>query len=102
MRDAIVAGERETRATSHIVTERIDDGPLLLRSGAFPVAPFVEQLRRDGAEHAVRAYAYAHQEWMLTAVWGNLLAGSAEILAAAGAVAPLLRQDADIVWQGLA
>jgi folate-dependent phosphoribosylglycinamide formyltransferase PurN len=101
VRDAIVAGEHETRATSHIVTERIDDGPLLLRSGAFPVAPFVEQLRRDGAEHAVHAYAYAHQEWMLTAVWGSLLAGSAEILAAAGAVAPLLRQDADVAWQEL-
>jgi phosphoribosylglycinamide formyltransferase-1 len=102
VRDTIVAGERETRATSHIVTERVDDGPLLLRSGPFSVAPFVEKLRRDGNAHAVHAYAHAHQEWMLSAAWGSLLAGSAEILAAAGAVAPLLRQDADFVWQELA
>lgn len=99
VRDAIVAGESETRATAHVVTERLDDGPVLLRSEAFPVAPLVGQLRRDGADHAVRAYAYAHQEWMLQSAWGRLLAGSAEILAAAAWVAPLLRQDEDLLWQ---
>jgi folate-dependent phosphoribosylglycinamide formyltransferase PurN len=102
VRDAISAGERETRATAHIVTERLDDGPILLRSPAFPVAPFVRQLREDGALHAVNAYAYAHQEWMLASAWGDLLAGSAEILAAAGSLAPRLAEDADLVFPELA
>jgi folate-dependent phosphoribosylglycinamide formyltransferase PurN len=100
-RDAICAGESETRATAHIVTERLDDGPILLRSPAFLVAHFVRQLREDGALHAVNAYAYAHQEWMFASAWGNLLAGSAEILAAAGFLAPRLAEDADLVLQEL-
>lgn len=99
VRDAIRAGESETRATAHIVTERLDDGPILMRSEVFPVAPFVARLRRERAEHAVNAYAYAHQEWMLTVAWGGLLAGSAEILAAAGLVAPRLAEDAPLVLQ---
>ena len=65
VRDAIVAGESETRATAHVVTERLDDGPILLRSDAFPVAPFGRTAAPCGADHAVNAYAYAHQEWML-------------------------------------
>lgn len=101
VRDAICAGESETRATAHIVTERLDDGPILLRSPAFPVAHFVRQLRRNGAAHAVNAYAYAHQEWMLASAWGSLLAGSAEILAAAGLLAPRLAEDADLVFEEL-
>ena len=85
----------------HIVTERLDDGPILLRSEPFPVASFVSGLRRDGAEHAVHAYSYAHQEWMLANAWGGLLAGSAELLAAAGLVAPLLSEDADFALREL-
>ena len=36
-RDAIVAGERETRATVHWVSEDVDAGPILLRSDPFVV-----------------------------------------------------------------
>jgi folate-dependent phosphoribosylglycinamide formyltransferase PurN len=99
VRDAIRAGESETRATAHIVTEKLDDGPILMRSEAFPVAPFVARLRRERAEHAVNAYACAHEEWMLAAAWGKLLAGSAEILAAAAMMAPRLAEDASLVCQ---
>ncbi len=73
VRDAIRAGETETRATAHVVTERLDDGPILQRSRPFPVAPLVADLRRGGNTHAVNAYAYAHQEWMLATAWGPLL-----------------------------
>jgi folate-dependent phosphoribosylglycinamide formyltransferase PurN len=73
VRDAIWAGETETRATAHIVTERLDDGPILLRSPAFPVAPLAAALRAAGTEHALNAYAFAHQEWMLSTAWGPLL-----------------------------
>jgi folate-dependent phosphoribosylglycinamide formyltransferase PurN len=81
VRDAIRAGETETRATAHIVTEALDDGPILLRSRAFPVAPVAAALRAAGADHALNAYAYAHQEWMLSAAWGPLLAGAVRLFA---------------------
>lgn len=81
VRDAIRAGEKEIRATAHLVTERLDEGPILLRSQPFPVAPLVEMLRRRRAWHAVNAYAYAHQEWMLESAWGPLLGSAVRVLA---------------------
>jgi folate-dependent phosphoribosylglycinamide formyltransferase PurN len=80
VRDAIRAGEPQTRATAHIVTERLDEGPILLRSRPFPVAPLVADLRRRGLSHAVNAYAFAHQEWMLETAWGPLLTGAIALM----------------------
>jgi folate-dependent phosphoribosylglycinamide formyltransferase PurN len=80
VRDAIEAGERETYATAHIVTEALDEGPPLLRSGPYPVAPFVADLAAGGRTRAVHAYAHSHQEWMLANAWGALLSGAARIL----------------------
>jgi phosphoribosylglycinamide formyltransferase-1 len=84
--DSILAGETETRATAHWATEDVDLGPPILRSRPFPVAPFVLTLLSEN-RHAARAYAYAHQEWMLQEVWGPL---AVEVLrlAAAGHIAP--------------
>jgi formyltetrahydrofolate hydrolase len=73
VRDAIRAGEPETRATSHLVTDELDAGPILLRSRPFPVSPLAADVRAAGAGHALNAYAYAHQEWMLEKAWGPLL-----------------------------
>ena len=42
VRDAIFAGAADTRATAHLVTAGLDQGPPLLRSWAFAVAPLVE------------------------------------------------------------
>lgn len=84
VRDAIAAGEPETRSTVHLATERVDDGPLLVRSGAFPVPPLVDDARARGREDVVRAYAYAHREWMMEASWGPLLDRSLELLARGG------------------
>ncbi|HET9795547.1 MAG TPA: formyltransferase family protein [Thermoanaerobaculia bacterium] len=70
--DAILAGEPETRATSHWVTEEVDAGPVIRRSAPYPVAPFVRELLADGNRRAVKAYACAHQEWMLADAWGPL------------------------------
>jgi len=80
VRDAIRAGEPQTRATAHVVTERLDEGPILLRSRPFPVAPLVADLRRRGLAHAVNAYAFAHQEWMLETAWGPLLTGAVALM----------------------
>jgi len=81
VRDAIVAGEKETRATAHLVTEKLDDGPPLLRSWPFPVAGLVREALAWGARDMLEAYAFAHQEWMLRAAWGPLLVRSVELLA---------------------
>lgn len=85
VRDAIRAGERETYATAHIVTEDVDAGPPLVRSGAYPVAPLVADLLARGRIRAVNAYARAHQEWMLETAWGPLLSEAVRIVGEARA-----------------
>ncbi|MDP9193358.1 MAG: hypothetical protein M3P06_16805 [Acidobacteriota bacterium] len=77
-RDAILAGERETRSSVHIVTPQLDAGPILARTNAFPVAPFVHEAVARGEHDIVRAYAYAQREWMMRSTWGALAAGAVE------------------------
>jgi folate-dependent phosphoribosylglycinamide formyltransferase PurN len=72
VRDAILAGERETRATAHWATEDVDLGPPILRSPAFPVSPLVPAALERSDLASVKAYAFAHQEWMLSEAWGPL------------------------------
>ncbi|HEU4887342.1 MAG TPA: formyltransferase family protein [Thermoanaerobaculia bacterium] len=79
-RDAIYAGERETRTSVHIVTPQLDGGPVLARSEAFPVAPFVHEAVARGEHDIVRAYAYAQREWMMRSTWGALAADALERL----------------------
>jgi hypothetical protein len=81
VRAAIAAGETETRATAHLVTERVDAGPALIRSRAFPVSPLAASARRRGDAASVNAYAFAHQEWMLFEAWGPLLRASIRLAA---------------------
>lgn len=80
-RDAVMAGETETRSTVHVVTPEIDVGPVLLRSAPFPVHPMVADARRWGAADILKAYAFAQREWMMRACWGPLLARSIELMA---------------------
>jgi folate-dependent phosphoribosylglycinamide formyltransferase PurN len=72
--DAIYAGERETRSSAHLVTAQLDAGPVIARSEAFPVAPFVHEAVARGEHDIVRAYAYAQREWMMRSTWGALAA----------------------------
>jgi folate-dependent phosphoribosylglycinamide formyltransferase PurN len=83
VRDAFVEGETETRASAHIVTERLDDGPVLLRSWAFPAPPVVAWAREHDHLDVLRAAAWAHTEWMLREAWGPMLAGAIELAAGA-------------------
>ncbi len=78
-RDAVFAGEPETRSTVHLATERVDVGPPLLLSGPFPVHPMVEEAREWRAEDLLEAYAYAQREWMMKACWGTLLDRTLEL-----------------------
>lgn len=82
VRDAIFAGESQTRATVHFVTEEVDRGPLLLRSWPFAAAPLAAEARAWGAFDILKAYAFAHQEWMLRAAWGPLISCALELVAA--------------------
>jgi phosphoribosylglycinamide formyltransferase 1 len=81
-RDAIAAGECETRSTVHYVTSKVDSGPVLLVSGSYPVAPFAQEAARAGHGDIVKAYAYAHREWMMRDGWGSLVTRSLEYIAA--------------------
>lgn len=78
-RDAVFAGEPETRSTVHLATERVDVGPPLLLSRPFPVHPMVDDARQWGAEDLLEAYAYAQREWMMKACWGALLDRALEL-----------------------
>ena len=80
-RDAICAGERETRSCAHVVTPQLDAGPVIARSRAFPVAPFVHEAVARGEQDIVRAYAYAHREWMMRSAWGALAAEAVQRIA---------------------
>lgn len=86
-RDAIVAGERVTRSTLHVVNEELDGGPVLCVSDAYPVAPFVREAVRAGANDIVRAYAYAHREWIIRDAWPRLVAQAVDKLAVTEAIA---------------
>lgn len=79
--DAIFSGERETRATAHWVTDEVDRGTPILRSRAFPVSPLVESARARGDLRMLKAYAFAHQEWMFHEAWGPLLRGVVRLVA---------------------
>ncbi|MDX1582685.1 MAG: formyltransferase family protein, partial [Thermoanaerobaculia bacterium] len=80
-RDAIFAGEPQTRATVHIVTEELDAGPILFRSEPFPVSSVAAEARAWGDETILKAYARAHRAWMIRAAWGPLLRRAIEIWA---------------------
>jgi len=84
-RDAIIAGEHETRSSVHLVTRELDAGPVIVRGEAFPVAPFVHEAVARGENDIVRAYAYAQREWMMRSSWGALAAEGLAMLSRGGA-----------------
>jgi folate-dependent phosphoribosylglycinamide formyltransferase PurN len=80
VRDALLAGLSETRATVHLVNERLDDGPPIVRSWPFPVAGLIEDLRTQDASEVIRAYTFAHEQWMLRTVSGPLTAAALRLV----------------------
>jgi phosphoribosylglycinamide formyltransferase-1 len=81
VRDAILAGEPETRSSAHLVTERLDDGPVLLRSAAYPVPEIARWALANGEHDVLRRVIWAHQEWMLRSAFGPLMEAAIERLA---------------------
>jgi folate-dependent phosphoribosylglycinamide formyltransferase PurN len=88
VRDAILAGEPETRSTVHVVTERLDDGPPILRSPAFPVPEIAAWARTAGAGDVLRRVIWTHQEWMLRTAFGPLMEQSLDLVADREPAAP--------------
>jgi len=79
--NAIFAGEHETRCSIHVVTSDTGDGPLMLLSSPYPVAPMVSDLRDWNATEALDAYARVHRQWMVRNAGGPLLIRLLELLA---------------------
>ena len=76
VRDALVDGQLETSATIHVVNEEPDGGAPVVRSWSYPVSPLVARARSWDARDMLKAYAYAHQEWMIRSASGPLLAAA--------------------------
>ena len=72
-RDAILAGERQTRSSIHVVTAEVDAGPVIAVSPSYPVAPFAREAAAAEAMDIVKAYAYAQREWMMRDSWAELV-----------------------------
>ena len=81
VRDAILAGERETRSSAHLVTATLDAGPVLLRSQPFPVPDVARWALAAGEHDVLRRVIWAHQEWMLRTAFGPLMEESVERMA---------------------
>jgi phosphoribosylglycinamide formyltransferase 1 len=81
VRDAILSGCAETRATVHLVAERPDAGAPIVRSCPFPVSPLVEALQFQTAGDAIDAYIFAHEQWMLRTASGPLMAAALRLIA---------------------
>jgi folate-dependent phosphoribosylglycinamide formyltransferase PurN len=81
-RDAILSGEISTRSTVHLATEELDAGPTLVRSAPYPV--YLELINKAlswGALDVLKAYAYAHREWMMRDSWAVLMDTALDLMA---------------------
>jgi folate-dependent phosphoribosylglycinamide formyltransferase PurN len=81
VRDAIVAGEKETAATLHLVNELPDGGAPIVRSWPHPVSPMVACARHGDADDMLKAYVFAHQEWMIRGASGPVLMAGLHLIA---------------------
>jgi phosphoribosylglycinamide formyltransferase 1 len=79
--DAIRDGMASTRATVHLADAEPDGGPPLVASWPFLVAPLAAAAVRLGAQEMLKAYVFAHQEWMIRAASGALLASALRLVA---------------------
>jgi len=93
VRDALLAGEHETRSTMYVVTRDGARGPLFLLSGPYPVAPMALDARARGDADFVMSYADLHRQWMIRESWGEMIVRALELLAAG-----TMKTAGDIVW----
>jgi folate-dependent phosphoribosylglycinamide formyltransferase PurN len=80
VRDAIAAGCADTRATVHLVDAGADAGAPLVRSWPFPVSPMVAEAQSWTATDLLRAYTFAHEQWMMHACAGPLWSAALQLV----------------------
>ena len=73
VRDAILAGEVETRSTIHLVNSDLDDGLPILRSEPYPVSPTASRALADNDSASLAQEIRAHEERMLSDAFGPLM-----------------------------
>jgi folate-dependent phosphoribosylglycinamide formyltransferase PurN len=78
VRDAILAGEAETRVSSHVVTASTNSGPVVARSWTFTVPEVARWAVLRQASDVLRAITFAQAEWMMRAAWGPIIARTLE------------------------
>lgn len=93
VRQAVLAGEPETRSSMYIVTRDIARGPLLLLGGSYPVARLASDAREKGDHETLATYCELHRRWMRTQGWGELMVRALELLAAG-----TMQIVGDVVW----
>lgn len=93
VRDAIMAGETETRLSIHYVNQEINGGPLMLVGRPFPVAPLVRDAISWGSTAAIESYAELHRQWMLRKDAPSLIASAIRFLCAG-----IAQVIGDVVW----
>jgi phosphoribosylglycinamide formyltransferase 1 len=78
--DAILAGERVTRSTVHIVTQRLDAGPMVLMSDGYHVPAAATNAALLGDVQSVKKHAWVQRQMMMND-WGTLAARGLEYIA---------------------
>lgn len=93
VRDALLAGEAETRSSVYIVSDEIGRGPLYMLSAPYPIAALAHDAREWGDASLLIAYADLHRRWMVRSAWGTMLKRLFTILACGTA-----QVIHDVVW----
>lgn len=93
VRDAILAGEPETRSSVYVVTRQVGRGPLFLLGSPYPVAHMALDAREAGNADFLSSYASLHRAWMVSTSWGAMLTRTLELLAAGS-----MKTIGDVVW----
>jgi phosphoribosylglycinamide formyltransferase 1 len=81
VRDAILAGEKETATTLHLVNEVPDGGAPIVLSWPHAVSPLAAYARQSHADDMLKAYIHAHQEWMIHGSAGRVLMAGLHLIA---------------------
>jgi folate-dependent phosphoribosylglycinamide formyltransferase PurN len=81
VRDAIVAGEKETASTLHLVNDVPDGGAPIVLSWPHAVSPLATYARQSHADDMLKAYIHAHQEWMIRGSAGRVLMAGLHLIA---------------------
>ncbi|MFZ2492427.1 MAG: formyltransferase family protein [Thermoanaerobaculia bacterium] len=93
VRQAVFAGEPETRSSVYVVTRDIARGPLLLLGQSFPVAQLARDARERRDDASLVAYANLHRRWMRSTGWGEMLVRTMEMVTAG-----TMQVIGDVVW----